>query len=139
MKFSLLIKVIAAVTIIFGIYLLHYGAFCLWQYQDLLIPEVVEKDAHGMSRLVGYTFILLLGVVVLGLGSVLFMLRNLADGAVQKSVSSGLLIAFALAFLMSLYLQIVYWEAGWGRLYVGVFLLLALASGYFRFIRQRVS
>ena len=137
MKFNLLIRIVSLVTILLGIYLLCYGAFGLWQYQAALIPEAVEKDSHGMSRLVGYTFILMLGVLVLGLGVFSFLLRRITDVALQTSVSLGLFVAYCLAFLMSLFLQLVYWETGWGRLYVAVFLFLALVCGYFRLQGRR--
>ena len=139
MNFSYLIKIISAVTIIFGIYLLCYGAFCLWQYQGVLIPEAVEKDAHGMSRLVGYTFILMLGIAVSAFGLFVFMIRNVMDSFVQNSILSGLFVAYALTFLSALYLQIYYWGIAWGRLYVAAFLFLAFMSGYFRFFGRRAS
>lgn len=137
MKFKTNIVLIFVVTLLLGIYVLQYGTYCLWESRDLLIPEYVEKDAHGMSRLVGYTFIFLLGVLLSTLSFLIYSFRNIRDTQSQNSIALGLLVMNIVVCATCIYLQIFYWGGGWGRLYIGGFFIAACLSAVGRFVRPR--
>jgi len=139
MKFKTNIVLIFGVTLFLGIYALQYGVYCLWGYRDLAILEAVEKDAYGMSRIVGYTFVFLLGVVLSALSLFIFSVRHVSDAQSQNSIGLSLLLMNLVAGAACVYLQITYWgDSGWGRLYIGTFLALAGLSAFGRFAKSRV-
>ena len=139
MDYNKLMKFSSIIMLLFGVYLLQYGSYCLWGYRELLITEVVEKDANGMSRLVGFTFILMMGGLVFGLGLIIWLSRNVVDVESQQSMTLGLFATNVIAFSLSFIQQIVYWDSGWGKLYVTIFLALSLMFGYFRFIKSHTQ
>jgi len=140
MKFKTNIVLLSGGTLLLGIYALQYGVYCLWDYRDLVIPKAIEKDAHGMSRIVGYTFVFLLGVVLSALSFLIYSVRNVSDTQSQDSIGLCLLLMNSLACAACVYLQTTYWgwDSGWGRLYIGTFFVLAGLSAVGRFAKSRV-
>ena|SRR5260370_34267292 len=136
MTFRLVTMIAAIILIVFAVYLLWYGAYVLWDYHRLVIPEAIDRDAHGMSRLAGYTFILLLGAMCFGLGLLTWFCKDIIDPQAQQALILGLFTVNGLAFLLSLFCQIQYWASKWGQLYVATFLLVTVVFGYVRFIRR---
>ena len=136
MTYRLGSTVAAAILIIFAVYLLSYGSYVLWDYHRIVIPEATDRDAHGMSRLVGYTFILLLGIMSLGLGFLALLCKDIIDPRAQQKIASGLFTVSGLSFSLSLFCQIQYWASNWGQLYLGTFALVTIIFGYVRFIRR---
>jgi len=137
MTFRLVTTITAIIMIVFGLYLLSYGTYVLWEYHGLMIPERTDPDAHGMSLLVGYTLIRMFGAMVLSVGLVAWFCRHILDTKAQQALTLGFFAINALAFSLSLFQQIMYWRSGLGRLNVATFLLVTLISGYFIFVRQR--
>ena len=135
--FRLAMTLATIVLILFAVYLLSYGTYVLWDYHRLAIPEAMERDAHGMSRLVGYTFILLLGVMSFGLGLLAWFSKDIADPQSQQVLTLSLFTINGLAFLLSLFCQIHYWESKWGRLYVATFFVVMVIFAYVRLIERR--
>ena len=140
MKFKTNIVLIFGVTLLLGIYALQYGVYCLWVYRDLAIREATEKDAYGMSRLVGYTFVFLLGVVLSSLSLLIYSVRNVTDTQSQNSIGLCLLLMNILACAACVYLETTYWgwDSGWGRLYIGTLFVLAGLSAVGRVAKSRV-
>ena len=139
MTFRLGMTIAAFISVLLGLYLLVYSGYVLWEYQVVFIREAGERDAHGMSRLVGYTFMLVLGVLSLGLGTITWVCREIVDTKAQGLLTFGLFNTTGLGFVAMLVSQITYWETKWGQLYAATFLLLTLVFGYLRFIKRAGS
>lgn len=137
MRYGLLMRIASAFALTFGAYLLFYGSYCLWQYHVAFIPEAAEQDAHGMSRLVGYSFVLMLGVMVSGVGVMTWLARDVVDAEARQSITLGLFVLNAAAALCSLALEVTLWDTEWGKLHAAAFLLPAAAFGCYRLPRAR--
>jgi hypothetical protein len=138
MSYKLVMKFAATIMAIFGVDLIQDAAYCIWSYSVETIPSIMDKDAHGMSAFVGYTFVLLLGVVMLGLSILTWFVRKAANYELQRALTLGFFILSSSAFITTLIQQITFWHAQWGELYMTLFLLLSLLFGYCRFIALRV-
>lgn len=136
MTFRTAMTISAGIFVGFTIYLSCYGAYILWNYHIVIIPEAADADSHGMSRLVGYTFGLLLAAVLLGLAALVWFCKDIVDTKAQQAITLGLFFLSALALLSSLLWQLIYWQANWGKFYVATFSVLTLLFGYVRFIRS---
>lgn len=121
---------------LFGIYLLSYSAYVLWEYHVVVIREALERDSHGMSRVVGYTFVFLLGAMSFGVGVVAWCSKEITDTKARHALTLGLFVLSLCGFLVSLFLQIHYWETRWGKLYLATFIAVGIILGYKRFIRN---
>jgi len=140
MTFRRVAVLIALVLFIFGLYLLQYVAYVLRESRGLYFQEGIARDVHGMSQLIGYTFMLMFGLMVLGLGLISWSCRHVPDLKSQKAISLAYFILGIGATSLAIFGQRVYWQSGWGQLYIVFFLLMTLLSGYFRFLhasRQR--
>src|SRR6266705_1799900 len=116
MTFRRLTVLLSVILVLFGLYLSQFAIYVLWDYRGLQIQEATEQDASGMSRLAGYSFMLMFGVVVLFLGLVFFSCRDVLDLRSQRAISTTYFIFGLLASSVSVYLQFSYWQSGWGRL-----------------------
>ena len=134
MTFRRVAVLLALILVIFGLYLLQNATYVLWDARGLSFAELVERDAHGMSNLIGYTFMLMFGLMVLGLGLISWSCRHVLDLKSQKAISLTYFILGIGATSLAIFGQRVYWQSGWGRLYIIFFLLMTLLSGYFRFL-----
>jgi hypothetical protein len=81
------------------------------------------------------------GAVLLGIGLLAWLTRNLSNGEAQQTILLGLFIINMLAFVAVLLQQITLWiylpplRTLSARLLAAVFLILSLALGYARFIK----
>jgi hypothetical protein len=89
MRYRSLTTIAAAIMLLFEIYLLWYGSHFLWNYTVLHIPEIEERDSGGMSILVGYTFIIMLGMMVFGSGLLIWFTRTITNVEAQRAVALG--------------------------------------------------
>ena len=110
MTFRRAISVTALILGLFGIYLLSYSIYVLWDYRIVGIREAFDRDSHGMSLVVGYTFILFLGTIAFGLGVVAWFSRQITEPKAQDALTLVLFVLCLCGFLVSLYLQINYWQ-----------------------------
>lgn len=125
MNYRSLMAAAAAAAALFGTYLLWYGTATLSEYVAVPIREAADPDSHGMSVMVGYTMIRLVGALVLGLALPAWLARGLAEPRARRAVALGLLCPSLLGFAASFIQQGLYWGTAWGRLYVAAFLLLS--------------
>ena len=139
MTFRRAMSVTATILGLFGIYLFAYSTYVLWDYHTVEIRETFDRDSHGMSLVIGYTFIFFLGTVTFGLGIVAWFSRQVTESKAQDALTLGLFLSCLCGLLVSLYLQIKYWQTNWGRFYIAIFVTLVLILGYKRFLRNSTS
>jgi len=139
MAFNRLMVFASVVTIVFASYLLVYGGYALWEYHRLGLSEAIERDAHGMSRTVGYSFIVMLGTMILGIGVIAWLTRNIREDTARKSITVGFTILNSLALIISLVLMKAHWRSSWGNFYVLVFAILAVAFAHHSLVSRRAE
>lgn len=139
MTFNRLMKITSLVTLIFASYLIAYGGYALWELHLLQLPEAFERDAHGMSRVVGYSFIVMVGTIVLGIGLVAWLVRSTREEASRKAITVGFLSLNSLTLIVSFIIERFYWRTNWGKLYVLVFSILTVAFIYRLLVARRVE
>ena len=116
MTFRRAMSVTALILALFGIYLFSYSTYVLWGYHTFEIREAFDRDSHGMSLVIGYTFIFFLGTVTFGLGIVAWFSRQITEPKAQDALTLGLFLSCLCGFLVSLYLQIKYWANELGQI-----------------------
>jgi hypothetical protein len=144
MKFNFLMRAVSAVTLLLGLSFMFYGRWVLSFYAMSSEPSPTPRLVDGSSLqplLVGIAFVRILGAVLLGIGLLAWLTRNLSNAEAQQTTLLGLFIINALAFVAVLLQQITLWiylpplRTVSARLLAAVFLILSLALGYARFIK----
>ena len=100
----------------------------------VLLPETI-MSMHDMSTdptgiYLGRSF----GVSLIGIGLVTFLIRDVPDTKVSHSIALGLLVSDIVGFVVSLLAMLAGLMNALGWLGTGIYLVLALGYGYFRFI-----
>ena len=144
MKFNHLMRGVSAVTLLLGLSFVFYGRWVLSFYAISFQPSPTPRLVDGSSiqpLLVGIAFVRIFGAVLLGIGLLAWLTRNLPNVEAQQTILLGLFIINMLAFLAVLLQQITLWiylpplRTMSARLLAAVFLILSLALGYARFIK----
>jgi hypothetical protein len=144
MKFNFLMRAVSAVTLLLGLSFMFYGRWVLSFYAMSSEPSPTPRLVDGSSLqplLVGIAFVRILGAVLLGIGLLAWLTRNLSNAEAQQTILLGLFIINALASVAVLLQQITLWiylpplRTVSARLLAAVFLILSLALGYARFIK----
>jgi hypothetical protein len=144
MKFNHLMSGVSVVTVLLGLSFIFYGRWVLSFYGISLEPSPTPRLVAGSSLqplLIGIAFGRIFGAVLLGIGLLEWLTRNLSNMEAQKTLLLGLFIINMLAFLAVLLQQITLWiylpplKTMSARLLAAVFLILSLALGYARFIK----
>ena len=144
MKFDHLMRGVSAVTLLLGLSFVLYGRWVLSFYAINSQPSPTPRLIDGSSiqpLLVGIAFVRIFGAVLLGIGLLAWLTRNLSNVEAQQTILLGLFIINMLAFLAVLLQQITLWiylpplRTMSARLLAAVFLILSLALGYARFIK----
>ena len=148
MKFNHLMRGVSAVTLLLGLSFVFYGRWVLSFYAISFHSSPTPRLVDGSSvqpLLVGIAFVRILGAVLLGIGLLVWLTRNLSNVEAQQTILLGLFIINMLAFLAVLLQQITLWiylpplRTMSARLLAAVFLILSLALGYARFIKANGS
>ena len=148
MKFNHLMRGVSAVTLLLGLSFVFYGRWVLSFYATSSQPSPTPRLVDGSSihpLLVGIAFVRIFGAVLLGIGMLAWLTRNLSNVEAQQTILLGLFIINMLVFLAVLLQQITLWiylpplKTMSARLLAAVFLLLSLALGYARFIKANGS
>jgi hypothetical protein len=135
---------VSAVTLLLGLSFVFYGRWVLSFYAISFEPSPTPRLVVGSSiqpLLVGIAFVRIFGAVLLGVGLLAWLTRNLSNLEAQQTILLGLFIINMLAFLAVLLQQITLWiylpplRTISARLLAAVFLILSLALGYARFIK----
>ena len=144
MKFNHLISGVSIATVLLGLSFILYGRWVLSFYDISIEPSPTPRLVAGSSiqpLLVGIAFVRMFGAVLLGIGLLAWLTRNLSNVEAQQTILLGLFIINVLAFLAVLLQQITLWiylpplKTMSARLLAAVFLILSLALGYARFIK----
>jgi len=144
MKFNHLMSGISVVTALLGLSFIFYGRWVLSFYAISFEPSAAPRLVDGsflQPLLVGIAFVRIFGALLLGIGLLAWLTRNLSNLEAQKALLLGLFIINMLAFLSLLLQQITVWKhlpplkTMSARLLAAVFLILSLALAYARFIR----
>jgi hypothetical protein len=144
MKFNHLMSAVAVVTVSLGLSFIFYGRWVLSFYAISFEPSPMPRLVDGSSiqpLLVGIAFVRIFGAVLLGIGLLAWLTRNLSNVEAQQTILLGLFIINMLAFLAVFLQQITLWiylpplKTMSARLLAAVFLILSLALGYARFIK----
>ena len=144
MKFNNLMRGVSVVTLLLGLSFMFYGRWVLSFYAISFEPSPTPRLVDGSSiqpLLVGIAFVRIFGAVLLGIGLLAWLTRNLSNVEAQQTILLGLLIINILAFLAVLLQQITLWiylpplRTMSARLLAAVFLILSLTLGYARFIK----
>ena len=144
MTFNHLMRGVSAVTLLLGLSFVFYGRWVLSFYAISFGPSPTPRLVDGSSiqpLLVGIAFVRIFGAVLLGIGLLAWLTRNLSNVEAQQTILLGLFIINMLAFLAVLLQQITLWiylpplRTMSARLLAAVFLILSLALGYARFIK----
>jgi hypothetical protein len=143
MKFNHLMSGVSVVTVLFGLSFILYGRWVL-SFYDISFEPSPPRLVEGASiqpLLVGIAFVRIFGAVLLGIGLLAWLTRNLSNVEAQRTILLGLFIVNVLVFLAVLLQQITLWtylpplKTMSARLLAAVFLILSLALGYARFIK----
>ena len=94
MKYRSVMSVGAVAAFLFGIYLLWYGTAVLSMYEAVSIKEAAAQDSHGMSLLVGYTHVRMIGTLVLGLGLLTWVIKGVSDPRACRAVTRSSSLVF---------------------------------------------
>jgi len=126
MKLSSFLAIKAVISLVYGIGMVLIPAAFLPLYGITLDPA-----GTFMARAVGATLI--------GIGLVCWFARNIADRAGLQDIILALFIADTIGFIVALHAQLsgLMNVLGWSD--VGIWLLLALGLGYFRFLKPSAS
>jgi hypothetical protein len=144
MKFNHLMRAVSVVTLLLGLSFMFYGRWVLSFYGISFEPSPTPRLVDGSSLqplLVGIAFVRVFGAVLLGIGLLVWLTRNLSNMEAQQTILLGLFIINMLAFVAVLLQQITLWiylpplKTMSARLLAAVFLILSLALGYARFIK----
>jgi hypothetical protein len=101
----------------------------------VLLPETI-MSMHDMSTdPTGIYLGRLFGVSLIGIGLVTFLIRDVTDTKVSHSIALGLLVSDIVGFVVSLLAMLAGLMNALGWLGTGIYLVLALGYGYFRFIK----
>lgn len=121
-----LLIVNAIIAVLFGL------AFVLIPAPLLKLYDV-ELNANGLfvAQLLGASFI--------GYAIITWSLRDEGDGSVRQNLLLALFVSYAIGFVLSLIAQLNNLANALGWSTVAIYLLLGLASGYFRFIKTGTS
>jgi len=126
MKLSSFLAIKAIISLVYGIGMVLVPAAFLPLYGITLDPA-----GTFMARAVGATLI--------GIGLVCWFARNIADRAGLQGIILALFILDTIGFIVALHAQLsgLMNALGWSD--VGIWLLLALGLGYFRFLKPNTS
>lgn len=113
--------------IIHTIVALFFGLAFLFAPETSLVPYGVTTNVTGLS--LGR----LLGAAYLGFGLIAWFARNSEESEARRAIVSGFSFGFAIGCVASIYSQLNGASNALGWLNVVVYLLLALAYGYFLF------
>ncbi len=105
----------------------------------VLIPEPLAS-LYGLTLTPGGIFIArLLGVEFMGYGLLAWFVRNAKDSDACRAILLAFFVTDAVGFIVALLCQLsgIMNPVGWSI--VGVYLLLALGFGYFRFVKLDAS
>ena len=106
---------------------------------SVVIP-VTMLSLHGMTQ--GPTEALVgqfMGVSLIAVGLITWLARNVTDSEAQKAIMTGLLISDVIGFIVVLLGVLSNLMNALGWVAVGMYLLLALGYGYFRFLKPEVT
>src|SRR5918993_1923422 len=112
MKFSHLMSGVSVFTVLLGLSFIFYGRWVLSFYDVSFEPLPAPRLVAGSTiqpLLVGIAFIRILGAVLLGIGLLTWLTRNLSNVEAQQSILLGLFLINVLAFLAVLLQQITLW------------------------------
>lgn len=126
MKLSNLFVFNAVVALVYGI-----GA---------VVVPVTMLSLHGMTQ--GPTEALVgqfMGVSLTAIGLITWLVRNVTDREAQKAIITALLISDVIGFIVVLLGVLSNLMNSLGWIAVGIYLLLALGYGYFRFLKPEVT
>ena len=102
---------------------------------SVALPTTI-MSMHDMStNATGVLLGRLFGVSLIGIGLVTFLVRDVTDTKVSHSIALGLLVSDVVGFVVSLLAMFAGLMNALGWLPVGMYLLLVLGYGYFRFIK----
>ena len=122
MKLHTVMVINAVAGVAFGL------AFILVPAQSLFLYG--HAPSAGLSYLAQ-----LLGAALLSFGLLTWAARNSSDSDARRAILLALVIGYAIGFVLALIAQIRGVENVFGWSTVATYLLLALAFGYFRFVR----
>ena len=147
MKFNQLTIGTSFVTVLLGLSFIFYGRWVLSFYDispEPSAPRLVD-GSYLQPLLVGIALVRMFGALLLGIGLLTWLARNLSNVESQRTILLGLFLINVLAFLMVLLQQITLWiylpplRTMSARILAAVFLVLSLVLGYARFIKVPVS
>ena len=91
---------------------------------------------YGHAPTAGLSYLAqLLGAALLSFGLLTWAARNSSDSDARRAILLALVVGYAIGFVLALIAQIRGVENVFGWSTVATYLLLALAFGYFRFVR----
>lgn len=143
MKYKHLMNVTTVIALLAGVAFICYRVWIMSFYNLApfyhLAPAsdavLVTKDSPIMVVFTALSFMRMFGVMLLGVGILAFVTRNITNLEAQRAITLALFLGNSLAFLMALLQQIAIWNRGTGQVTVGMFLMLAIGFGYFRFLK----
>lgn len=107
---------------------LVYGIGAIFFTTDILSLHDMSTDATGI--LLGRFF----GASLVGIGLVTLLVRDVTDKTISHSIALGLLISDVAGFVVALLAMLDDLMSALGWLAVGIYAVLALGYGYFRFV-----
>jgi hypothetical protein len=148
MKFNHLMVATSVITLLLGLSFMFYGRWVLSFYGITYEVSPTPRLVKGNSLqpfLVGIAFVRIFGTLLLGLGLLAWVSRNLSNVEAQATILLGLFLVNLLAFLAVLLQKIPLWthlpplttQSAW--LLATIFLILSAALGYARFIQSSGS
>lgn len=103
---------VSVFTVLLGLSFIFYGRWVLSFYDVSFEPSAPPRLVAGSSLqplLVGIAFVRILGAVLLGIGLLAWLTRNLSNVEAQQTIMLGLFLINVLAFLTVLLQQITLW------------------------------
>jgi Ca2+/Na+ antiporter len=122
-----------------NLFIFNAIAALVYGISSVIVPTTV-LSLHGMTQgqteaLVGQFF----GVSLIAIGLVTWFARNVTDKEAQRAIMTGLLISDVIGFIVVLLGMLSNLMNALGWVAAGLYLLLALGYGYFRFLKPQVS
>jgi hypothetical protein len=101
-----------------------------------ILAPAQSLSLYGHVPTAGLSYLAqLLGAALLSFGLLTWAARNSSDSVARRAILFALVIGYAIGFILALIAQIRGVENVFGWSTVATYLLLALAFGYFRFVR----
>ncbi len=101
-----------------------------------ILAPAQSLSVYGHAPTAGLSYLTqLLGAALLSFGLLTWAARNSSDSDARRAILLALVVGYTIGFVLALIAQIRGVENVFGWSTVATYLLLALAFGYFRFVR----